>query len=116
MYSICSRMQPQKGKRGAVLFAPSNDLAPERPGSRGTGLIRGGKAPCLRRFPVPSKLRSRPIFIQTEQPPTPPTLKFPPGSSVMGSGPANFPEPGAAAPSPLAERLFQLPEVAGVFL
>jgi Fe-S cluster biogenesis protein NfuA len=56
------------------------------------------------------------MFIQTEQTPNPATLKFLPGCTVMPSGTANFPERGAAARSPLAERLFQLPEVAGVFL
>ena len=33
----------------------------------------------------------------------------------METGTANFPERGAAARSPLAERLFELPEVTGVF-
>jgi len=56
------------------------------------------------------------MFIQTEQTPNPATLKFLPGCTVMESGTANFPERGAAARSPLAERLFQLPDVAGVFL
>jgi len=56
------------------------------------------------------------MFIQTEQTPNPATLKFLPGCTVMPSGTANFPERGDAARSPLAERLFQLPEVAGVFL
>ena len=56
------------------------------------------------------------MFIQTEQTPNPATLKFLPGRTVMESGTANFPERGAAARSPLAERLFQLPEVGGVFL
>jgi Fe-S cluster biogenesis protein NfuA len=56
------------------------------------------------------------MFIQTEQTPNPATLKFLPGCAVMPSGTANFPERGTAARSPLAERLFQLPEVAGVFL
>jgi Fe-S cluster biogenesis protein NfuA len=56
------------------------------------------------------------MFIQTEQTPNPATLKFLPGRTVMESGTANFPERGAAARSPLAERLFQLPEVNGVFL
>jgi Fe-S cluster biogenesis protein NfuA len=56
------------------------------------------------------------MFIQTEQTPNPATLKFLPGCAVMESGTANFPERGAAARSPLAERLFLLPEVAGVFL
>jgi Fe-S cluster biogenesis protein NfuA len=56
------------------------------------------------------------MFIQTEQTPNPATLKFLPGCAVMSSGTANFPDRRAAARSPLAERLFDLPEVAGVFL
>ena len=56
------------------------------------------------------------MFIQTEQTPNPATLKFLPGCAVMPSGTANFPDRGSAARSPLAERLFQLPEVTGVFL
>jgi Fe-S cluster biogenesis protein NfuA len=56
------------------------------------------------------------MFIQTEQTPNPATLKFLPGCTVMERGTANFPERGAAARSPLAERLFELPEVNGVFL
>src|SRR5213594_1652685 len=60
--------------------------------------------------------RSHPMFIQTEQTPNPASLKFLPGCTVMESGTANFPERGTAARSPLAERLFQLPEVTGVFL
>jgi Fe-S cluster biogenesis protein NfuA len=56
------------------------------------------------------------MFIQTEQTPNPATLKFLPGRTVMESGTANFPERGAATRSPLAEPLFQLPEVGGVFL
>ena len=56
------------------------------------------------------------MFIQTEQTPNPATLKFLPGCTVMESGTANFPERGAAARSPLAEHLFELPEVSGVFL
>jgi Fe-S cluster biogenesis protein NfuA len=56
------------------------------------------------------------MFIQTEQTPNPATLKFLPGCTVMETGTANFPERGAAARSPLAEHLFQLPEITGVFL
>ena len=55
------------------------------------------------------------MFIQTEQTPNPATLKFLPGCTVMPQGTANFPERGAAGRSPLAERLFELPEVTGVF-
>jgi Fe-S cluster biogenesis protein NfuA len=56
------------------------------------------------------------MFIQTEQTPNPATLKFLPGCAVMSSGTANFTDRRAAARSPLAERLFDLPEIAGVFL
>ena len=56
------------------------------------------------------------MFIQTEQTPNPATLKFLPGCPVMTSGTANFTNEEAARISPLAERLFSLPEVTGVFL
>ena len=56
------------------------------------------------------------MFIQTESTPNPATLKFLPGRAVMAQGTANFPEPGAAERSPLAQRLFTLPGVTGVFL
>jgi Fe-S cluster biogenesis protein NfuA len=57
------------------------------------------------------------MFIQTEQTPNPATLKFLPGCTVMESGTANFTDPAAAATrSPLAARLFGLPEISGVFL
>ncbi|HEX3535279.1 MAG TPA: NifU family protein [Stellaceae bacterium] len=56
------------------------------------------------------------MFIQTEQTPNPATLKFLPGCTVMGTGTANFADAESAWRSPLAERLFQLPEVSGVFL
>ena len=56
------------------------------------------------------------MFIQTEQTPNPATLKFLPGCPVMKSGTANFTDPRSAARSPLAERLFALSEVTGVFL
>ncbi len=56
------------------------------------------------------------MFIQTEQTPNPATLKFLPGRQVMSSGTANFTSADAAGrQSPLAERLFTLPEVTGVF-
>ena len=56
------------------------------------------------------------MFIQTEQTPNPATLKFLPGRAVMATGTANFTDAAAAERSPLAERLFALPEVSGVFL
>jgi Fe-S cluster biogenesis protein NfuA len=56
------------------------------------------------------------MFIQTEPTPNPATLKFLPGRTVMEEGTANFADEGAAARSPLAQRLFALPGVTGVFL
>ena len=56
------------------------------------------------------------MFIQTEPTPNPATLKFLPGRAVMGQGTANFTDPAAAQRSPLAQRLFTLPGVSGVFL
>ena len=56
------------------------------------------------------------MFIQTERTPNPATLKFLPGREVLGEGTANFTDPAAAGASPLAERLFQIEGVSGVFL
>jgi Fe-S cluster biogenesis protein NfuA len=56
------------------------------------------------------------MFIETELTPNPATLKFLPGRSVMGAGTANFTAAADAGRSPLAERLFGLPGVVGVFL
>ncbi|HUK10872.1 MAG TPA: NifU family protein [Stellaceae bacterium] len=56
------------------------------------------------------------MFIQTEQTPNPATLKFIPGRAVLESGTANFTSAEAAVRSPLAERLFALDGVTGVFL
>jgi Fe-S cluster biogenesis protein NfuA len=56
------------------------------------------------------------MFIQTEQTPNPATLKFLPGRTVMESGTANFTSPEAAERSPLAQRLFAIETVTGVFL
>jgi Fe-S cluster biogenesis protein NfuA len=55
------------------------------------------------------------MFIQTETTPNPATLKFLPGRTVMGEGTADFPTPEAGARSPLATRLFAIPEVERVF-
>jgi len=57
------------------------------------------------------------MFIQTEATPNPATLKFLPGTQVMGAaGTANFTDVAAAADSPLAVRLFEIDGVDGVFL
>ncbi|MCK6452951.1 MAG: NifU family protein [Alphaproteobacteria bacterium] len=56
------------------------------------------------------------MFIQTEETPNPATLKFLPGRTVVEGGTANFPSAEHAARSPLAERLFDVEGVSGVFL
>ena len=55
------------------------------------------------------------MFIQTEQTPNPATLKFLPGRVVLESGTRDFPTIDTAHASPLAEELFRIQGVAGVF-
>ena len=55
------------------------------------------------------------MFIQTEATPNPATLKFLPGQPVLENGTLDIRNKAAAAQSPLAERLFDLPHVSGVF-
>jgi len=56
------------------------------------------------------------MFIQTEATPNPATLKFLPGRAVMGEGKvADFDSAEAAARSPLARSLFEIPQVGRVF-
>jgi Fe-S cluster biogenesis protein NfuA len=55
------------------------------------------------------------MFIQTEATPNPATLKFIPGRTVLDSGTLEFANREAAARSPLAEKLFGVPGVTGVF-
>jgi len=56
------------------------------------------------------------MFIQTEPTPNPATMKFLPGEPVLPDGTANFTDAAAAARSPLADRLFKIDGVTGVFL
>jgi Fe-S cluster biogenesis protein NfuA len=56
------------------------------------------------------------MFIQTETTPNPATLKFLPGRPVLPSGTLDMRDTGEAARSPLAEGLFAIPGVSGVFL
>jgi Fe-S cluster biogenesis protein NfuA len=56
------------------------------------------------------------MFIQTETTPNPASLKFLPGRLVIGNGTVDYRDPGEARSSPLAERLFAVPGVSGVFL
>jgi len=56
------------------------------------------------------------MFIQTETTPNPASLKFLPGRIVLGTGTAEFRDAEEATRSPLAERLFAVDGVSGVFL
>jgi Fe-S cluster biogenesis protein NfuA len=55
------------------------------------------------------------MFIQTEATPNPATFKFLPGRTVLASGTLDLRDPAEAACSPLAERLFRIGGVSGVF-
>ena len=56
------------------------------------------------------------MFIQTETTPNPATLKFLPGRTVLATGTLEMRDKAEAAQSPLAERLFDVANVSGVFL
>src|SRR5512139_1461251 len=55
------------------------------------------------------------MFIQTETTPNPATLKFLPGRAVLATGTLDMPNREAAGQSPLATRLFDIPNIGGVF-
>jgi Fe-S cluster biogenesis protein NfuA len=55
------------------------------------------------------------MFIQTEATPNPATLKFLPGRAVLAAGTLDMPDRAAAGQSPLAERLFDIGGISGVF-
>jgi Fe-S cluster biogenesis protein NfuA len=55
------------------------------------------------------------MFIQTEATPNPATLKFLPGRTVLAEGTLDMRDREEAAKSPLAERLFDISEINGVF-
>jgi Fe-S cluster biogenesis protein NfuA len=55
------------------------------------------------------------MFIQTETTPNPATLKFLPGRTVLATGTLEMRDKAEAAKSPLAERLFDVANVSGVF-
>jgi len=56
------------------------------------------------------------MFIQTEATPNPATLKFIPGKPVVHSNPIEYRAAAEAGNSPLAQRLFAISGVSGVFL
>jgi Fe-S cluster biogenesis protein NfuA len=56
------------------------------------------------------------MFIQTETTPNPDAIKFIPGPAVAPGGSYDFRDVAAADKSPLAQRLFKITGVAGVYL
>ena len=55
------------------------------------------------------------MFIQTESTPNPATLKFLPGHTVLQTGTADFPTIESSNKSPLANKIFGVEGVSGVF-
>lgn len=55
------------------------------------------------------------MFIQTEPTPNPNTMKFLPGQTVLGEKTAFFTSKENAAESPLAQALFELPDIRAIF-
>ncbi|HEY0441252.1 MAG TPA: NifU family protein [Xanthobacteraceae bacterium] len=55
------------------------------------------------------------MFIQTESTPNPATLKFLPGRTVLADGTLEMRSKDEAVRSPLAQALFEVPGVSGVF-
>lgn len=56
------------------------------------------------------------MFIQSESTPNPATLKFLPGQPVLPAGTLDLRSAGDAERSPLAQAIFAIPGIAGVFL
>ena len=65
--------------------------------------------------PPPATVHMAWMLIETETTPNPATLKFLPGRIVMDAGTRDFATPEEADASPLAEMLFALGDVTGVF-
>jgi Fe-S cluster biogenesis protein NfuA len=59
---------------------------------------------------------SHEVTISLEFTPNPNTLKFVTNQSFLERGAANFPEASKAEPSPLAQKLFAIPGIAGVMI
>jgi Fe-S cluster biogenesis protein NfuA len=64
---------------------------------------------------LPRFVRKQAMFIQTEATPNPATLKFLPGRPVLENGTLDLRDPDQASQSPLAERLFGIAGISGVF-
>src|ERR1700753_4113944 len=84
-----------------------------RQGCRSTPTHPREPRPTLAPTPNPSPMDA--MLIETETTPNPSTLKFLPGQPVMDAGTRDFADPEEAEASPLAEALFTLGDVEGVF-
>jgi Fe-S cluster biogenesis protein NfuA len=71
--------------------------------------------PVTARPQWPKEATENAMFIQTEATPNPATLKFLPGRAVLENVTLDLRSSEEAAQSPLAERLFAIPGVSGVF-
>ena len=107
---IFCRFALEAGARAAHIGArsgPKIGRKPPKPWVSGHGDGRAGEK---------IKDKELPMFIQTEQTPNPATLKFLPGRTVLESRHGeSSPMPNRPARSPLAERLFEVEGVIGVF-
>lgn len=56
------------------------------------------------------------MYIETEQTPNPETLKFLPDAILLESGSVNYSDRESASGSPLAQELFRIEDVKGVFI
>ena len=106
---------PRSGPAPTVLDA---DQALDRPAWR-LELPRAAPPIRMRMTTIPRGARpaakEQTMFIQTEPTPNPATLKFLPGRAVLAHGTLDMRDKAAAAQSPLAERLFEIAGVSGVF-
>ena len=79
------------------------------------GANRKDKLSQTRLDPAVTPRHMHRMLIETEATPNPATLKFLPGRTVMDSGTRDFATPEEAEASPLADALFGLGDVTGVF-
>ncbi|GAA6000685.1 Nfu1p [Rhodotorula paludigena] len=89
--------------------------APSRSLTRAAARPRWSPASATAAWQLSAPSQRRTMFIQTESTPNADSLKFIPGQEVSPGATHEFLDAGAAAASPLADRLFHLPDVKSVF-
>ncbi|GAA5986081.1 hypothetical protein JCM10908_006399 [Rhodotorula pacifica] len=97
------------GKRSLATTSPARALA------YASGRPRVAPGQSVGSWQLAATAQRRTMFIQTESTPNADSLKFIPGQAVSPEGTHEFLDAGAAANSPLADRLFHLPDVRSVF-